>query len=373
MACPTPATSPTSPQDVQRFQQHLAAGNAVVLPTDTIPGIGVLADHADAAQRLAERKQSPLTRPFSLHLRAADELRDWIQNPPPGLPAWLHRVLPGPITVVVPSAWLNAPFELPWPALGFRLPQCADYHAWMQHAPAPLWMSSVNQSGEAPLTGAALAEWLQQNPDVWNGMPEGFADAPAAADTRGQASAVLEFQPLPHWHRRRDDLQFPKVGMRILVICTGNTCRSPLAEVILRQSIADAWQVPVEQLSELGWEIASAGTSVYGGDSANPNSIQAAAEVGLDLQSHRSQSVYDALEQPWDLVLAMSPSHLQALPPNVTAVLMDPSGRAVPDPYGYDLPQYRLTREHLTAASHAWIERWQQWPESGQTLVTAEA
>lgn len=380
MASPTPASSPPSSQDAQRFRDHLLAGKAVVLPTDTIPGLGVLASDADGARRLAERKQSPLDRPFSLHMRSVKELRQWLTSPPPGLPAWLQQVLPGPITIVMPISWLTLPFEVPWPAMGFRLPDCADYHAWMQHAPGPLWMSSVNRSGEAPLTGPDLKAWLDQNEDVWDGLPvPDHGDGVADPSTQGseisaaEASAVLEFTPLPKFHRSRDDLQLPIPGKRILCLCTGNTCRSPLAEIILRQTIADAWGVDADQLDQLGWQIASAGTSVFGPDQANPNSIAAAAEIGLDLNQHRSQSVSDALEQPWDLILAMSPSHLHALPANLPAVLLDPEGRQVPDPYGQPISVYRQTREHLTRACRGWVERWQQWPESGQTLVTAEA
>jgi protein-tyrosine-phosphatase/tRNA A37 threonylcarbamoyladenosine synthetase subunit TsaC/SUA5/YrdC len=381
MASPSPASSPPSPQDVQRFHDHLMAGKAVVLPTDTIPGIGYLAADVDAAQRLAERKSSPLERPFSLHLRSASELRQWIASPPPGLPDWLQKVLPGPLTVVLPKKWLDLPFDIPWPALGFRLPDCADYLQWMEQAPGPLWMSSVNRSGEAPLVGAALATWLEQNADVWSGRTaEAWtAGASVAAHpepeptSASQASAVLEFQPLPKWHRYRDDLQLPSLGLRILCVCTGNTCRSPMAEVILRQAIADAWGVQADQLDQLGWQIASAGTSAYGGDHANPNSLAAAEEIGLDLSSHRSQSLYDALQQPWDLVLAMGSSHLDGLPPEVPAMLLDPGGQSIPDPYGQSISVYRQTREQLVLAGQRWVERWQQWPESGQTLVTAGA
>ncbi len=380
MASPSPASSPPSPQDVQRFQNHLLAGKAVVLPTDTIPGIGLLAADVDAAQRLAERKGAPLDRPFSLHLRNANELRQWLSSPPPGLPVWLDRVLPGPLTVVVPKEWLNLPFEIPWPALGLRLPDCPDYLQWMRHAPGPLWMSSVNRSGEPPLTGGDLALWLENHSEVWSGMPESAptakdgstAQEDGSATSQSQASAVLEFQPLPQWHRYRKDLQLPSLGMRILCVCTGNTCRSPMAEVILRQALADAWGVQAEELDQLGWQIASAGTSSFGGDRANPNSIMAAEEIGLDLQSHCSQSLTDALQQPWDLVLAMSPSHLHALPADVPAILLDPDGKSIPDPYGQSASVYRRTREHLVLAGQRWVERWQRWPESGQTLVTAD-
>jgi protein-tyrosine-phosphatase/tRNA A37 threonylcarbamoyladenosine synthetase subunit TsaC/SUA5/YrdC len=366
MAPASALPSPTSPADVLAFQAHLQAGNAVVLATDTIPGIGVLADGESSAHKLASIKHAPLTRPFSLHLRSAEELRRIVPSPPPGLAAWLNRVLPGPITVVLPTSWLNLDFTSPWQSVGLRLPDCREYLQWMPHAPGPLWMSSVNKHGEPPLQGPPLQEWLQKNPQVWNGASS-FGPASEAA------SAVLEFSPLPVWHRRRDDLEFPAPGLRILCVCTGNTCRSPLAEAMLRQTLADAWGVQATELADLGWHIESAGTSAFAADSANPNSVECAAEVGLDLSNHRSQSIDDALQQDWDLVLAMSPSHLHALPSGIAATMMDPAGHAVPDPFGQSLSVYRRTRELLTAACQEWAKRWQTWPESGQTYVTAGA
>ncbi|MBC8406571.1 MAG: Sua5/YciO/YrdC/YwlC family protein [Planctomycetes bacterium] len=366
MAPASALPSPTSPADARAFQAHLEAGNAVVLATDTIPGIGVLAAGEGAPQKLASLKQAPLTRPFSLHLRSTDELRRIVPAPPPGMAAWLNRVLPGPITVVLPTSWLNLDFPSPWKSVGLRLPDSHEYLAWMQHAPGPLWMSSVNQHGEPPLQGPPLQEWLQKNTEVWNGVS-------SFAPTSRAASAVLEFRPLPVWHRRRDDLQFPTPGLRILCVCTGNTCRSPLAEAILRQTLADAWGVQAVELAQLGWHIESAGTSVFAADTANSHSIKCAAEVGLDLAHHRSQSLSDALHQDWDLVLAMSRSHLHAVPTGIAAVMMDPAGQAVPDPFGQSLSDYRRTRELLTAACQEWAKRWQTWPESGQTYVTASA
>jgi protein-tyrosine-phosphatase len=92
---------------------------------------------------------------------------------------------------------------------------------------------------------------------------------------------------------------------RLLFVCTGNTCRSPLAEVIARRRV-----------SELGWtsfQVRSAGVGAWEGGPASSGSLAAAARHGLDLMAHRSSRVTPSTLEWADLVLAMSPSHVAHL------------------------------------------------------------
>ena len=135
----------------------------------------------------------------------------------------------------------------------------------------------------------------------------------------------------------------------LLFVCTGNTCRSPLAAVIARRLI-----------DERGWthvEVASAGIAASDGGRAADNALAVAAEAGLDLSPHRTRTMSPELLAWADLVLAMGPSHLHAVERlgggDKAALITEFAGEGgggVPDPFGADVQAYRDT---YAALEHA--------------------
>ncbi|MBC8329998.1 MAG: hypothetical protein H8E31_14765 [Planctomycetes bacterium] len=131
--------------------------------------------------------------------------------------------------------------------------------------------------------------------------------------------------------------------------------------------MAAAWGTGVRGLQELGWTIASAGTSGLPGGPASEHSCATGAEIGLDLSGHRSRNLEQLSHLRWDLVLGMSRAHLAALPPDLQsrAELFDPAGAEVPDPYGGSLAAYRSVRDQLQQAVAERLRAWSAWPEAG--------
>src|SRR6266511_914928 len=93
---------------------------------------------------------------------------------------------------------------------------------------------------------------------------------------------------------------------RVLVVCTGNVCRSPIAEGLLRAAFA-------ERMGHDAPEVASAGTMGWTGSGADPNSIRAAAERGVDISDHLAREISDEDVARADLVVAVAPEHARAL------------------------------------------------------------
>ena len=92
---------------------------------------------------------------------------------------------------------------------------------------------------------------------------------------------------------------------RVLVVCTGNVCRSPIAEGLLRAAFA-------ERMGPDAPEVTSAGTMGWIGSGADPSSIRAAAERGVDISSHRAREVSEEDVAGADVVVAMAPEHARA-------------------------------------------------------------
>jgi len=136
--------------------------------------------------------------------------------------------------------------------------------------------------------------------------------------------------------------------MRLLFVCTGNTCRSAIAEALARREAIERGLADVE--------VSSAGTSAWDGAPASDGALLVALERGLDISTHRSQQLTRELVQSHDVVLVMGPHHAEraeALGGEGRTHLLTAfaagttSGHAINDPFGGDLDQYRETLGEL--------------------------
>jgi protein-tyrosine-phosphatase len=148
------------------------------------------------------------------------------------------------------------------------------------------------------------------------------------------------------------------MAMHLLFVCTGNTCRSPIAAAIARQ-VADE-----RALTDL--EITSAGTSAAEGQPASDGAVLVGLERELDLTGHRARQLTPEHVEAADLILVMGPHHLErveALGGAGKAYLLTAyssrgnDDRAVSDPFGGDLEVYRATVEELDAEIRRAVDR----------------
>lgn len=138
--------------------------------------------------------------------------------------------------------------------------------------------------------------------------------------------------------------------MKLLCVCTGNICRSPMLEELLRREF--------EKLGVTDISVSSAGVGTYDGASASEHAVTVMKELGFDISKHRSRQVTPAIVADTDVFIALSPEHGVTLafqygadPEKILTV-----GAGIPDPYGRNLATYRSCVELLVESLPQLIE-----------------
>jgi len=138
------------------------------------------------------------------------------------------------------------------------------------------------------------------------------------------------------------------MGEKVLFVCSGNTCRSPLAEAFARHYLGHT--------GDAGWTVASAGLSAATGSSASALAVTVAGEFGLDLSGHRARQLTGEMLDSADLVLAMTAGHKARLleqKPHLAGKVylvkeyISGMSEDVADPFGGDLAVYRAVALEL--------------------------
>ncbi|HEV8612258.1 MAG TPA: low molecular weight protein arginine phosphatase, partial [Gemmatimonadales bacterium] len=145
---------------------------------------------------------------------------------------------------------------------------------------------------------------------------------------------------------------------RVLLVCSGNTCRSPMAEAMLRHAL--------EAAGVQGITVESAGIGAWEGAAASEGAYLVLLERGLDLSAHRARLLTRELVSQADVILTMGRIQLgkvRELGGGARAHLLgeyggrQPEGVEVADPYGADLDEYRETYRQLAELMPAVVSR----------------
>lgn len=138
---------------------------------------------------------------------------------------------------------------------------------------------------------------------------------------------------------------------KVLFVCTGNTCRSPMSKALFEKLLKDKG---IDNIS-----VDSAGLSAVDGDGISANATEVLKEEGIELSYHKAKRLSAEMVNNADLIVALSPSHrgiISACCPNhvgKTVVL----GDGILDPYGGNIDIYRECRNEIKKALPAVLVR----------------
>jgi L-threonylcarbamoyladenylate synthase len=330
---------------------RLRAGELCALPTETVYGLALLPGNAAAAERVRAFKGRPEAQPFTFHLAARkDAARLW-PHVPERVERLLARYWPGPLTVVLPGKG--------GATVGARVVAHEFTRAVIEACGEPLWMTSVNRTGEPALgdPGTICERFGAELQLVVDDGPSPLGVASTIVRKTGPRLEVLREGILTAG-------EVLQTAARLVVfVCSGNTCRSPLAEALARQVTGELLGVPAADVLAHGLAFASAGTGTMDGLPASEHGVTAGAEAGLDLAAHTSQQLTPELLDRASFVYCMGQGHRRAILAEVPAAagklaLLRADGLDVADPYGRELPAYRRTRDELRAAIAARAPDW---------------
>ena len=310
----------------------LRGGGLIVFPTETVYGIGIRAEDSNARERLCAVKGRQKERPLTYHIAQKADLRRIVQAIPFLAKRLMDRYWPGPLTLILDSG--NE-------TVGIRFPSNPIARELIRSAGTLVIASSANLSGREPCWDGKEVRKL------FLGKVDYILDG--GETPLKEPSTIVKVSGC-HWEMLREgiiDRQsiIRTLCMKILFVCTGNTCRSPLAEAVTKKILADKFNAPPESLAEFGFRISSAGTNAEAGSRASEGASNIAAEMGLSLSDHTTRPLSKDEAEGADIVFAMDRSNLAALRALMREEskvrLLHPKQRDIPDPFGKGEKEYR--------------------------------
>jgi L-threonylcarbamoyladenylate synthase len=343
-------STPDDHQAVQKAAKLLDAGSLVAFPTETVYGIGCKADK-HTFDRLNEIKGRQPDKHYTLHIGSPEQLNKSIPSMSSRARKLVQNAFPGPVTIVfelddealrqVKRSLPESVFELLYAdrTLGVRYPACPVTCAILAAAQSPIVAPSANPAGLAPATTAKGVS------DYFDGKIESIVEIPGFEANFRQSSTVVKIGKRNIQVLREGAVSASEIRewatIRLLFVCTGNTCRSPMAEGFCRKYFADNLGCQVDELEHFGYIIDSAGVSACDGIPASRHAIEVSRAQEIDLSCHRSRQLALRDIEQSDMILTMTRYHrasvIQSFPSasercfvlDETADIMDPIGSGI--------------------------------------------